>query len=139
MTTFILEDDMDRVDWFRSTWSEHSSFVHAIDYATAILLLPPFPDMLLLDHDLGGEIYVDPNLHNTGSNFCRWLTRTSVPRDLPVIIHSHNPVGSEFMKDILMKAGFSSVERIPFGDIVRGWNRGTLSFFGHYRFDRQFS
>lgn len=50
-------------------------------------------DYLFLDHDLGGEIYVDSNAHNTGMTVAKWLVENK--RDVgTIVIHTYNhPAG----------------------------------------------
>jgi hypothetical protein len=43
----------------------------------------------MLDHDLGGEIYVDTNYSNTGSEVVRWIEKNK-PDIKEIVVHSYN-------------------------------------------------
>ena len=57
--------------------------------------------MLFLDHDLGGEVYVDTGREDTGSEVARWLSQH--PEFIPnqVVLHSHNDGGVKNMYSLL--------------------------------------
>lgn len=73
-------------------------------------------DFLFLDHDLGGEIFVDTEREDTGAEVARWLSdnKHSIQPIRVVIIHTHNDVGGEKMLNILKAAYFETVEFLPF-------------------------
>jgi len=76
MKIFILEDNPDRMIAFKSILKDHT-IIHAIDVKEAKEKFDknrPF-DSILLDHDLGGEIYVDSDFWNTGYNLLDFLLR----------------------------------------------------------------
>jgi hypothetical protein len=58
-------------------------------------------DLLLLDHDLGGEQMVDHSNKNTGSEVARWLNENPAKKPQAIILHSFNPVGRLNMKKLL--------------------------------------
>jgi len=55
-------------------------------------------DYLFLDHDLGGEIYVDSKEHNTGMTVAKWIAENEWNISM-IIVHSFNPVGAKNMYD----------------------------------------
>jgi len=63
----------------------------------------PF-DLIFLDHDLGGDVYVDSEEKNTGNQFAKWLCQSKSLKDTPIIIHSLNYYGVQNMKRFLPKA-----------------------------------
>ena len=68
------------------------------------------PSVVFLDHDLGGEIYVDSDNDNTGYQFAKWLVENDKKIDQrTIVIHSMNPVGAENIQNILNSANI-----IPF-------------------------
>jgi hypothetical protein len=69
-------------------------------------------DLLMLDHDLGGEIYVDTNKENTGSEVVRWIEKNK-PEIKEIIVHSYNSSAVSTMMDALLKSGYNA-KRIPF-------------------------
>jgi response regulator RpfG family c-di-GMP phosphodiesterase len=55
-------------------------------------------DYLFLDHDLGGQVYVDSNEYNTGMTVAKWLTKNKETLDIGyIILHSFNPAGAKNM------------------------------------------
>lgn len=76
---------------------------------------PPY-DIVLLDHDLGGETYVPSENENTGATFVRDLCQAADLKDMAdlFIVHSWNPDGSHLMANLLLDAG-TKVIRLEFG------------------------
>ena len=68
--------------------------------------------LLMLDHDLGGEIYVDTNYSNTGSEVVRWI-EINKPRIKEIIVHSYNHSAGTMMTETLVSCGYDA-KRIPF-------------------------
>ncbi len=62
-------------------------------------------DTVYLDHDLGGEIFVDAKEKNSGSEVVRFIVdkRPSIGK---IIVHSLNPVERKNMVMGLLKAGY---------------------------------
>jgi CheY-like chemotaxis protein len=75
-------------------------------------------DVVFLDHDLGGEVYVSEANTNTGSEVVRWLMLHVMDLNPYIIVHSHNTVAAERMQGNLQRAAFSHVYRIPFATLV---------------------
>lgn len=111
MRIFILEDEIDR--WPRNQIQDVLANRHSLVIARNMVEAkkayePPF-DLLLLDHDLGGDI-----ASATGYDFVKWLVFQH-PQDNPpnVILHSGNPVGRENIRKFL--EGFDyTVAEVPF-------------------------
>jgi CheY-like chemotaxis protein len=137
MIIFLLEDNQSRVDTILNNWRSFTTVVHADSYYHALSKFDSSIayDLIMLDHDLGGEIYVDISEDNTGTHFAKWMARNYRFKDVPIIIHSHNPVGAENMQEILIDGDFTNVTQLPFGTLVNLWNRGTLKFLGNYKYD----
>jgi hypothetical protein len=132
---FILEDSTDRIEWFKHNLS-HVTLDIATDISEVEKTWRPPYDALLLDHDLGGAIFVSSYNKNTGAEFCRWLSkRDDVDRRTTIIIHSHNPAGAATMASTLSESLFTSVECLPFGMLATHWSRGTIKMGGRYKFD----
>jgi CheY-like chemotaxis protein len=134
---FILEDDNKRIEIFLQEFGEFAEFIIAKDYYEAIKLFDVNEDyaLIMLDHDLGGKIYVEISEENTGSGFCRWLKKNR-NKISPVILHSHNPVGVEIMQELLIDSGFDPTV-CCFDSLMSLWEKGRLSFLGHYKFDKE--
>jgi hypothetical protein len=65
-----------------------------------------------LDHDLGGEKFVDSQNTNTGMEVVRWIVANKPNIDL-IIIHSLNPVAANNMLTDLKRAAYPTMVR-PF-------------------------
>ncbi len=59
-------------------------------------------DLVFLDHDLGGQVYVNTNREDTGSEVARWISSNSDKmKNVQVIIHSFNVVGAKYMTELI--------------------------------------
>jgi hypothetical protein len=76
-------------------------------------------DEVYLDHDLGGEIFVDLNRDDCGMAVVRWLCLT--PREhlkaTRFVVHSHNESAAWLMVMQMQAVGFVA-RACPFGDEV---------------------
>ena len=105
MKIFILEDDPRRMVYFRK---EFENYGHSITWKEtadeAIEHLKNHYDEysnIFLDHDLGGQVYVDSNEHNTGHTVAKWIAEnTNGPYD-HIVIHSMNIPAAERMRMLL--------------------------------------
>jgi len=75
-------------------------------------------DEVHLDHDLGGEQYVDVNRDDCGMAVVRWLCAEAEPRasvrDTRFFIHSYNFGAASLMVECLLRNGYTAEFR-PFG------------------------
>jgi hypothetical protein len=108
MKVFVLEDDPQRILWFRER------FIH--DELTLVETaedgIREFPDrewdLVSLDHDLGGEVYVDSSLPNTGAGFVRAVVADLA--ECPVVaVHSYNLLGATEMVRLIKDAGGDAI------------------------------
>lgn len=115
LKVFILEDDPRRMTYFRETygddqviWIEEAQ--EAMDY-----LKDNYEslDRIYLDHDLGGEQYVDSSVFNTGYTVAKFMSEElNVTSFSNVTIHSMNHEAAKKMEKLL-----SGSKRIPFHNI----------------------
>lgn len=70
-------------------------------------------DLVFLDHDLGGEIYVDSGREDCGMEVVRWLERNG-GEHRRFVIHTHNEVAGAMMYFQLDRMGYS-VAQVTFG------------------------
>ena len=104
MKFFILEDDPRRMVYFRERFLEYGIIYHFTDVDPALDFLQDHAnemDFLFLDHDLGGETYVNSNEYNTGYTIAKYLRGIKDFDYSKVIIHSMNTVGSRKMMDCM--------------------------------------
>lgn len=111
---FILEDDLTRMALFYEVLQPRHEIVHADNVEDALRYVAAVSfDLYLLDHDLGGEAYVNENLPNTGSGFCRSEVAQKAMANKPVLVHSYNKDGAANMLSLIKHATW-----IPFGKTV---------------------
>ncbi len=92
-------------------------------------------DEVHLDHDLGGEHFVDSSRGDCGMEVVRWLTRERRPHltRARFTVHSHNMIASYEMVLRLAQAGFR-VQARPFGMILPDAPPSWLDFWRRLRF-----
>ena len=116
MKILLLEDDYKRVEHFRQRVDELNAendvkveLVHVETAENCINELEKVKDntdekfhIILLDHDLGGQVYVSVSHTNTGSEVARWINKN--PDKINgafVITHTFNPAGAKNIVDLL--------------------------------------
>jgi len=107
MKIFILEDNEDRIIYFRQLFIDHDLFV-ATTAREAILALDGTTefDLIFLDHDLGGEQMVDMKNTNTGSEVVRYLVTIADKVNSIIFLHTQNPVAARAMRCTLKENDF---------------------------------
>jgi len=108
MNVFILEDFPDRIEWLKKLFIGHNvTITETVDAAIEELKregagAEPF-DMICLDHDLGGQIFVESG-DNTGYAVAKAMCEDEIwekQKRAFVYIHSCNPVGASKMQEVL--------------------------------------
>lgn len=98
MNILFLDDDDARHRTFDNSIAKlgiNADIAHVSNADQAIKALKRNKyDLVFLDHDLGGEIYVDVNHRNTGSEVARVIYNNNLQPSAIIIIHSLNPVGA---------------------------------------------
>ncbi len=117
MKVLFLDDDPARWSSFSKAMVGRAETIWAQTAIEAIEQLKdnsPF-DMIFLDHDLGGKVYVASG-EGTGWEVAKWIANniTNPPR---ILIHSMNPVGAKEMKYLLPNA-----EVLPFHMLLSALN-----------------
>lgn len=119
MKVFFLDDDEKRHEAMADHARLHKyEFEPAWDAAGAMELLTKNSySVIMLDHDLGGEVYVDSSHKNTGAEVARFLANFPNDRhiDTPVICHSWNPPGCRYMAMTLRDRQRGIIHMLPFG------------------------
>jgi hypothetical protein len=113
MRVFILEDDPNRVAGFSASL-DGADVTYAIDVDEARRLWQPPYDIVCLDHDLGGDVYVASEDDNTGAGFLRTSPVREGMRSTIVVVHSWNPDGAQEMIRLLREMGIAPLA-MPFG------------------------
>jgi CheY-like chemotaxis protein len=111
----FLDDDHRRIATFREQVARSDfdlTVVETADECIEALASGRF-DLVLLDHDLGGETFVDSSRHDTGMEVVRWIRTQGLPAGA-FIVHTMNPVAATTMFFELQQLGHR-VEQAPFG------------------------
>lgn len=117
MRILVLEDSPERIGEFVNMFGDHSLvIVNTAADAISFLSTSKF-DVVFLDHDLGGKVYVDSEEENTGYQVAKMLP-VSLNRHTPVIIHSWNGAGAKRMLNALKDHDAQVVYKI-FGNFDR--------------------
>jgi ActR/RegA family two-component response regulator len=112
----FLDDNKDRTKKFRRAYPGCKTVKTADDMIALLSALTEPADYVFLDHDLGGEEYVDSGLPNTGMEVVRWVEENKPPVNR-FIVHSMNPSARARMVVALDRAGYD-VEGVPFSSLV---------------------
>jgi hypothetical protein len=109
----FLDDDPTRAEIFLA---ENPDAVWVPTVEECLARLAETWDEVHLDHDLGGETFVDCSREDCGMEVVRWLCLESRPHlaTTQFFIHSHNPRAADLMVMQMYAAGFR-VEARPFG------------------------
>ncbi len=107
----FLDDDPRRTKTFQSHVPQAMCAATAMDM---INLLSSYGEVAIafLDHDLGGEQFVDSNRPDCGMEVVRWVVANR-PNVKQFIIHSLNTPAAQSMEISLIEAGYEAI-RIPF-------------------------
>jgi len=109
----FLDDDRDRADEFLMMYPD-AVWVETVE--DCLIQLEQTWDEVHLDHDLGGERYVDFEREDCGMQIVRWLCLIPRPhlKGTKFYVHSHNPSAATMMVMQMHGAGFH-VEGRSFG------------------------
>ena len=116
MKILILEDNTERMVIFREKLEEEHElhfYDQVEDAKKALAALGPF-DMIYLDHDLDGRVFVDPEEPNTGYQLARYIAEQDIGAE--IILHTMNPFGAARMKKVLPRA-----RRVSFDELFGIW------------------
>ena len=111
----FLDDDHNRINKFRAS----VPWANIVETAQDMISLlkkctenKEHIEMLFLDHDLGGEQFVNSDRPDTGMEVVRWIA-INKPKIDQIVVHSCNPPAAYRMEDELKDLGYD-VLRIPF-------------------------
>lgn len=111
----FLDDDMRRTDEFR--YRMRSAKCELVTVTTSLECIERLGergyDLVLLDHDLGGETFVDSDREDCGMEVVRWLKANRGAHGV-FVVHSMNAVAAASMYFELSGAGYA-VHQAVFG------------------------
>lgn len=120
MNILFLDDDNERWISFQKYFEgKEVNLVRAEDAPQCISLLESKVckwDVIFLDHDLGGKAFTNEKETNTGSEVARWMAENYKEYKTPIVIHSWNPQGAEYMRGLLIDSGFYKTGRMLFAN-----------------------
>ncbi len=107
MKILFLDDDLERCKRFEAFIKAAKEHKKEIEYTivhtakdTIENLTSQYFDIISLDHDLGGEVYVNSNREDCGMEVVRHILNTDAKQGV-VIIHTFNTVaGSNMLSDL---------------------------------------
>jgi CheY-like chemotaxis protein len=113
MKILILEDNPDRIEFFKRIYKNHELFITA-DINEAYHIAENIElDIIFLDHDLEPNNFVALKEGRTGYDFCKSLVEGKLQRQAIIYVHSMNPVGGQAMVNLLRDNGYEA-QWVPF-------------------------
>jgi CheY-like chemotaxis protein len=105
----VLDDDPSRVKSLRRQFP-NAEIVWAETVTECIGFLDQQWDVIRLDHDLGGETFVDSSRDDCGMEVVRDLAAHPRPhlRETVMIVHSRNGLAGPAMVAMLRRAGYDA-------------------------------
>lgn len=124
----LLDDDTRRRDYFRDHISDSATVTYVETAEDAIVRLQNWPfDVISLDHDLGGEHFVNSDRKDCGMEVARFI------RDNPNAVrvgytfcHSYNTPARQQMVSLLRNEAFMWAIDMPFGNSLIRMINGLL-------------
>ena len=108
MKILILEDDKNRIDFFKKHFNRHELiFVDSCRSALNNLYNQKF-DIVYVDHDIPSD-----NPNNNGYKLIKKVVESKLQKKASFLIHSMNPVGANNMLKTLQHNGYDA-HWIPF-------------------------
>lgn len=111
-TILFLDDSEERITSFLKsidTTKDIATIARTAQDAIKALSYEPF-DIVMLDHDLGGQVFQSSDDENSGMAVVRWILKNK-PVISMIVIHSWNPVASHHMAIDLSRAGYNVVRK----------------------------
>lgn len=122
----VLEDDENRIIQFKERFfslfngKNKDLIIGVVEYARTAKEAIEFLketihyDIIFLDHDLGGRVFVSSDDENTGSEVVRYLVENANQyANTRFIIHSFNPIGAKSMLNNIKENITDNVIHVP--------------------------
>jgi len=124
MNILVLEDDKYRTMWLKNFY-KHNDCYFADNVKDAKKLSQEREyDILMLDHDLGGQTFVDSDNENSGYQFAKYLIESRAQEKALCIVHSCNPWGADNIGQLLRDNDYRVI-MLPFTNLMyRGLHGG---------------
>jgi CheY-like chemotaxis protein len=118
MKIIFLDDDHQR--WYQFQSQVPQAF-RAETAEECIKMIEDRPDIdwLFLDHDLGGEAYVNSSREDCGMEVVRYLCEDPRTKSIKnIVVHSYNVVAAAEMYKKLQETGYN-VKLVPFYNLIQ--------------------
>lgn len=110
MRIFILEDNEDRIKFFKEVYKHHEVYF-SCDVAEALLILNQKEfAVIFLDHDIQEEKLTT---YNNGYELVKRIIEFNLQKQAIFYIHSMNPCKGQIMANLLSENGYEA-QWIPF-------------------------
>lgn len=110
MNVLFLDDNYGRIREFQQLVTQKNWTVTVVNDAQPCItaMSENEYDIVFLDHDLEGRVYVPTYELNTGSEVARWIASDAcrMKHDTKIIIHTLNEKGMEYMKALIESKGY---------------------------------
>jgi len=116
MASLFLDDDKNRTDQIIKKFAdidEELVLTSTAKDAIEKLSSKSSWNYVFLDHDLGGEVFVDSGREDCGMEVVRWCL-INKPQIDHIIVHTWNAPAGERMTEELKTAGYDAIYK-PFG------------------------
>jgi len=101
MRIFILEDNSERIKWFKKVFENHELFITSLIGKAHNEAMSKEYDIFFLDHDLEPENITALKEGRTGYDFVKALIADKLQKHAIFYIHSMNPVGGSAIMNLL--------------------------------------
>jgi hypothetical protein len=112
MRILILEDNDERIKWFKEVYKNHELFI-CKTLKEAELSMEMEIDVFFLDHDLDAMNLLAIEQENTGYDLVKWIVENKFHPKAIYYIHSMNPTGANVMLNLLLNNKYEA-QWIPF-------------------------
>lgn len=120
MNYLVLEDDPERIRIFRQHYDVPGNLVvvcRTVTEAIQALRTVSF-EVVSLDHDLDGRVYVPSEEPNTGYQLAKIIAASGLEFN-QVLVHSFNQKGALKMLEVLRCGGYHQAQWVPFSLIEK--------------------
>ena len=115
MATLFLDDNKERIKKIKNSVPYTITIVTTTEACISKLEEDEW-DLVFLDHDLNGEVYVDSGRKDCGMEVVRWIIKNQ-PIIRNIIIHTHNTEAGLLMLKQLQSAKYKA-NYIPFDNLI---------------------
>jgi CheY-like chemotaxis protein len=113
MRILILEDNQERIEFFKRIFKNHELIICELIFSAQEIVQQEEFDIMFLDHDLYKDNIRGIELEITGYDFVKFLVKSNLQKHSLIYIHSMNPTGANAMQNLLRDNGYE-VLWIPF-------------------------